>query len=67
MWGNRYFLWVGSKFTEGAVRRKIKGEICLAFLECLFYNITVKTRAAKPPWLAASNEFKILQYNTYNS
>jgi hypothetical protein len=41
MWGNSYFSWVGSKFTEGVVQRK-KGEICLAFLECLFYNNTEK-------------------------
>ena len=42
MWGNRYFSWVGSKFTEGVVQRKIKGGIGLAFLECLFYNNTGK-------------------------
>ena len=42
MWGNRYFSRVGSKFTEGVVQIK-KGEICLAFLECLFYKYKTLT------------------------
>ena len=40
MWGNRYFSWVGSKFTETVVQRKIKGgKFVLLFLSVYFITI----------------------------
>ena len=43
MWGNRYFSWVGSKFTEGGCTEKNKrGKFVLLFLSVYFITILGK-------------------------